>query len=166
MTEPGRERKFIVDVNVGRLATWLRAMGYDTLYIPNVDDNDLIRIAYREGRTVVSRDTHFAERRLVAKGQLELVLIKAHDLKAQVRQLVQELSLSVNGAFSRCLRCNEPLIELTRPEAQPRVPVYVYRTQEQFMECTLCRRVYWRGTHWHSMRLDLVQALEGSQYEC
>ena len=162
MMQPDRERRFIVDVNVGRLATWLRALGYDTLYIPNVEDNDLIRIAYKEGRTVVTRDTRFAERRLVAQGQLGLVLIKDDDLKSQVRQLVQDLNLSVDGAFSRCLRCNEPLTSLPKEEAKPRVPSYVFRTQEEFMECLRCRRIYWRGTHWSNMRKELSQVSEGS----
>ena len=163
MTEPDRERRFIVDVNVGRLTTWLRALGYDALYVPNAEDNDLIRIAYREERTVVTRDTRLAKRRLVTRGQLALVLIKDDDFKSQVRQLVQDLDLSVDDAFSRCLRCNEPLTRLPREEAMSRVPTYVFRTQEEFMECPLCRRVYWRGTHWSNMRKELSQVWEGSR---
>ena len=161
MSVKGRALRFIVDVNVGRLVTWLRAMGYDTLYIPQIEDNDLIRIAYKEGRTVVTRDTHLAERRLVTTGRLNLVLIRDHDLEGQIRQLAQDLALTSDSAFSLCLRCNETLTSLPREEARPRVPDYVYRTQKGFEECAQCRRVYWRGTHWSNMRKDLARILEG-----
>lgn len=161
MSVKGRALRFIVDVNVGRLATWLRAMGYDTLYIPQIEDNDFIRIAYKEGRTAVTRDTQLAERRLVTTGRLDLVLIRDQDLEGQIRQLAQDLALTFDGAFSLCLRCNETLTSLPREEARPRVPEYVYRTQKEFEECAQCCRVYWRGTHWSNMRKDLARMLEG-----
>ena len=158
----GSERRFIVDVNVGRLATWLRAMGYDTLFLPDIEDNDLVRIAFKEGRTVVTKDSRLAERRLVTMSKLSLVLIQHDDLKSQLRQVIRALDLSSNGAFSRCLRCNQALAALVKEEAKSRVPVYVFQTQEEFMECPQCRRVYWRGTHWSNMRSDLAQLREES----
>ena len=69
VTATKEERRFIVDANVGRLVTWLRVMGYDTLDIPQVDDNDIIPIAFKGGRTVVIRDAQLAERRLGYRGK-------------------------------------------------------------------------------------------------
>ena len=60
--------RFVVDVNVGRLAKWLRAMGYDALFVPDVDDGDLVKIGQRERRIILTRDRHLRERRLVSAG--------------------------------------------------------------------------------------------------
>lgn len=64
------EPRFVVDVNVGRLAKWLRVMGYDTLFPPDMADDELVRIALRDGRIIVTRDRAFALRRLVTTGRL------------------------------------------------------------------------------------------------
>ena len=157
MSEP----RFVVDVNVGRLAKWLRVMGYDTLTPSNMEDNELVRIALQEDRIIVTKDGGFTERRLVTTGRLKVVLIQHDDLKDQLRQVVCSLDLIVNGGFSRCIRCNEPLVHLSRELAKKQVPTYVYETQEEFMVCSLCRRVYWQGTHWANMRRELTEFRNG-----
>lgn len=147
--------RFVVDVNVGRLATWLRVMGYDTLFPREGDDNELIRIALREGRVLVTRDAGLANRRAVKQGQMRVVKIEDDDLRSQLRQLVRDLGLNVWGGFSRCVRCNEPLRPLDKQQVVERVPPYVFERHCQFMECPRCHRLYWRGTHWSNMASEL-----------
>jgi uncharacterized protein with PIN domain len=53
--------------------------------------------------------------------------------------------------FTVCLECNNPLEERSREEVKERVPPYVFQTQQQYMECPVCHRIYWRGTHWQAM---------------
>ena len=60
----------MVDINVGRLAKWLRAMGYDTIFPKENGDNELVRIALRENQVLVTRDAGFALRRIVRRGQM------------------------------------------------------------------------------------------------
>ena len=71
------------------------------------------------------------------------------------------LDLDTGRELSRCLRCNEPLLELPEEEAGERVPPYVYETQRRFFECPVCRRIYWRGTHWTNMRGELARLRNG-----
>lgn len=153
--------RFIVDVNVGRLAKWLRVMGYDTLFPTENGDNELVRVALRENRIIVTRDSGLVERRVVTTGRLKVVLIQRDDIKNQLRQLVCLLELDGRlegrNEFSRCIRCNEPLISLTMESARDRVPPYVYETQREFMECPVCLRMYWRGTHWANMQSELAR---------
>ena len=85
--------QFVVDRNVGRLATWLRAMGYDTLFPADADDNQLVRIALRESRVIVTRDGGLARRRLATTGQISVVLVEHDDLRSQLRQVVYILGL-------------------------------------------------------------------------
>ena len=156
-----REPRFVADVNVGKLAKWLRAMGYDVLFPIDVEDNELVRIALREDRVIITRDRGIVERRLVTTGKLEAVLVRHDDLKGQLRQVVRALGLSGGREFSRCIRCNEVLLSIPRELAEERVPHYVYETQKEFMECPICRKVYWRGTHWANMQRELTQLQDG-----
>jgi uncharacterized protein with PIN domain len=152
--------RFVVDINVGRLATWLRVMGYDTLFPRAADDNDLVRIALRDGRVLVTRDAGFGQRRAVRNGQMRVVRVEADDLQSQLRQLVRDLKLDLDGGFSRCVRCNEPLNPLDKKDVAGRVPPYVFRNHRKFMECSGCRRLYWRGTHWAKMVAELDQVCQ------
>ncbi len=151
------EPRFVVDVNVGRLAKWLRVLGYDTLFQSDMEDNELVRIALRESRIILTRDSGFTERRVVTTGLLKVVLIQHDDLKSQLRQVIGSLNLDSQREFSRCIRCNELLVSISRESAKGQVPPYVYETQTEFMECSLCSRIYWRGTHWANMYRELTQ---------
>jgi hypothetical protein len=144
--------RFIVDVNVGRLGRWLRALGCDVLSPPDADDNALVRVALQDGRILLTRDTLLMRRRLVTSGVLKALLIRSDDYLLQLRQVVETLGLDTAKPFSRCLECNQPLLDLPRHQAQGQVPPYVFQTQEEFRQCPSCRRVYWRGTHWARMR--------------
>ena len=153
-----REPRFIVDVNVGRLAKWLRAMGYDTLYIPGMEDGELIRRALAEDRILLTRDTRILHRRVATSGQLKVVLLSHQALRPQLQEVIGTLGLKLSHPFMRCLQCNTLLEEVPKERVEDRVPPYVYRTQEEFMECPQCRKLYWRGTHWHNMRAELAEA--------
>ena len=151
--------RFIVDINVGRLAKWLRIMGYDALLPEESGDNELVRTALREGRVLITRDSGITRRRAVRLGQMQIVHIKHDDLGSQLRQLVRELNLDPGGAFSRCVRCNQPLEPKAKYDVAERLPPYVMQTQCKFMECPRCLRVYWRGTHWSKMKTELERAI-------
>jgi len=146
---------------LGTLAKWLRILGYDTRFDPDLDDHQLIRLARAEGRVLLTRDTELARRR-----GIRVLLVTNEDLEDQIEQVLAEWNLKPDQAFSRCPVCNEPLAELDRETARSRVPAYVAQTQETFRECPRCGRVYWRGSHWYKMH-DQLQRLEsqGSERE-
>ena len=146
-----KQYRFVVDLNVGRLAKWLRVLGYDTVFPRHADDNELVRIALREGRLLVTRDAGFSLRRAVRQGQMRVVQILDQDLNGQLRQLVRELGLELKNGFSRCLVCNEPLHSVAKEKVADRLPPYVYQKHSEFVECPQCCRLYWRGTHWSAM---------------
>ena len=144
--------KFIVDNNVGKLAKWLRIMGYDTLFFDGSDDSHMVTLALAEGRVILTRDTEIMKRRVINSGRLKAVLIDSEEPERQMRQLVDTLDLKYRfRPFTLCLECNQPLIERHREEVKDRVPPHVYKTQNQYMECPACHRIYWRGTHWEAM---------------
>jgi uncharacterized protein with PIN domain len=150
--------KFVVDHNVGKLARWLRLMGYDARFFRGGSDAELVALALKEGRIIVTRDTRIMQRRLVAKGRLKALLIESDQPERQIRQLIDSLHLDYRfNPFSLCLECNQPLVERKKAELKELVPPYVFKTQEQFRQCPKCQRIYWRGTHWWAM----TKRLEG-----
>jgi len=147
------ELKFIVDVNVGKLAKWLRILGFDTLFINPIEDGLLVDIALREDRVVLTKDTHIAERRLVTSGQVRVVSVEGDHLQDQLRFLAARLGLrGPFRLFSRCLECNVPLLPVEGAAVRDLVPPYVYQTQTRYTSCPRCGRIYWPGTHWQHMR--------------
>jgi uncharacterized protein with PIN domain len=153
--------KFMVDSNVGKLAKWLRMMGYDSLFFGGNDDADMIGMALAEGRVILTRDTQIMKRRVVTSGQLKAILIASDDPWRQVRQVIDTLHLDCQSRpFTICLECNVPLEERSREQVKDLVPPYVYQTQSQYVECPACHRIYWRGTHWQAMTRKLKEFIE------
>jgi uncharacterized protein with PIN domain len=159
---PTEDLRFIVDLNVGRLARWLRMMGYDTLLFDHGEDYRMIRIALDQARIIITRDTRIMERRVITSGRLRAVLVNGDQPEEQMRQVIERLHLDSDfRPLSLCLECNQPLVERRREEVADRVPPYVFQTQEQFVECPACHRVYWKGTHWQAMTQKLRGFVQG-----
>ena len=147
-----KNMKFIADVMVGKLARYLRMAGYDVLYINDASDDEIIKIAQKSGRIVLTRDSLMLKRRIFKNGTLRSVFIKHDLLIDQLRQLHSGLGLSLNPDLARCLVCNDSLIEATRAKAKDKVPPYVFKTQEDFMYCSKCGHYYWKGTHYDNIK--------------
>jgi uncharacterized protein with PIN domain len=137
---------------LGTLAKWLRIAGYDTLFDPDLDDHQLVRLARAESRVLLTRDRQLAQRRGV-----RVLLVASEHLDDQIRQVLADLQLMPERSFSRCPVCNEPLETLDRAAAEARVPAYVAQTHETFRICPACQRVYWRGSHWQQMEQQLAR---------
>ncbi len=144
--------RFLADAMLGRLARWLRILGYDTQYVKDVPDSEVIRLARAEGRVILTRDRELCRRRGV-----RAIWIASTAVGEQVREVVNALGLSAGTRFRRCVVCNAELEEIPREEARRLVPTYVFRTQKKFGRCPSCGRVYWRGTHWRRMAEQLQE---------
>ena len=149
---PEASPRFIADLNCGKLAKWLRMIGYDTKLFDHRDDKYLIHMALTENRIILTRDTQILQRRVIAIGELKALLISNDDPLRQIRQAIKELGLNPSfKPFSLCLECDQPLEKISKENVEDRVPPYVYQNQTQYMECPNCHRVYWQGTHWQAM---------------
>lgn len=146
----GEEPAFLVDGMLGRLARWLRILGYDAAWEPGWGDAQLVRRARAEGRILLTRDRELARRRGV-----RVLLLEDEHLEGQLRQLRRDLGLTWEERVPRCLLCNEPLEPLPRDEAWGLVPPYVFVHHDRFFLCPSCERVYWRGTHWEDVERRL-----------
>ena len=145
--KPTEEVRLLADAMLGKLAKWLRLLGYDTAYNPAWDDMTLIRIARAEGRVLLTRD-----RALAARRGVRALFLTSERLEEQMAQIMDELKLPPAEAGSRCSICNAPLEPIAKAEVEGRVPPYVFRTQEVFRRCPQCNRIYWPGGHWARMQ--------------
>ncbi|MDA8168138.1 MAG: Mut7-C RNAse domain-containing protein [Nitrospiraceae bacterium] len=139
--------RFIADAMLGRLARWLRLLGYDTAFERGIDDNELLRKAKKEERTILTRDTRLVERK-AARGQS--FLIGPDDPFEQLKQVMAHFSLERGGknVQGRCTLCNGPVMGIEDKErVRERVPEYVFLSRNAFYECLNCGHVYWEGTH-------------------
>ncbi|MEA3346188.1 MAG: Mut7-C RNAse domain-containing protein [Chloroflexota bacterium] len=147
--------KLLADGMLGRLAKWLRILGYDTVYDPHLDDNELVRRARAEGRVLLTRDHELAERPGVHS-----LLIESGELLNQLGQVRDRLGRAKGSPFSRCPVCNTPLVSLSPQEVKGHVPPFVLRSHSRFRRCPSCDKIYWPGSHWKRMR-EQIARLEG-----
>jgi uncharacterized protein len=145
--------RFVADVMLGRLAKWLRIAGFDVLYSNKFADDELIEISNLEKRVLLSRDTRLLIRRPVR----EFIFIDSEDIQKQIRLVFETMHISSLGSLlTRCLSCNEALIETSRESVRELVPEFVYQTQSRFKLCPACKKIFWAGTH----RSAVVQTLQ------
>jgi len=144
MDEANGRPSFIADAMLGRLAKSLRMLGYDTLFVPHIEDADLKHRALRDRRVLLTRDHEVAESAL----PIERVLVESDRLEDQLRQVVAAFDLDVaSGLFTRCIVCNAPVEPMARERVRGLVPSYVFETQARFVRCPECKRIYWPATH-------------------
>ncbi len=137
--------KFILTRELGRLAKWLRILGFDTEYFAKDNHSSLIIQALRDNRIILTRNHRLPQARGV-----QIVLIKNELLKEQVAEMLSVLKIKPDKEmmFTRCILCNAELVEIKKEKVKDKVPEYVFKTQDNFITCPKCKRIYWQGTHW------------------
>ena len=150
--------RFVVDVNVGKLALWLRMLGLDAAYSPSFSDRMIANLAVREQRVVLTRDAGLLKRRQVTYGRL----IRSPHPDDQLREVAALFGLKAPYAlFSRCVRCNRPLTPVNKADILHRLEPKTRKYFHEFKQCPACNRIFWRGSHHDDMRTRLGALLGG-----
>ena len=147
--------RFVLDVHLGRLATYLRLAGFDTVYRNDLDDAELAEIA-AGGRVLLTRDHELLKRRAVTRGYW----VRTTAPRSQLAEVLRRFDLS--GAvrpFSRCLRCNVLVRPVAKAEVAEELPPRTRQFYDEFVRCPTCDRIYWRGGHYDALRGLLEQAI-------
>jgi uncharacterized protein with PIN domain len=153
---PVADPRFVLDGHLGRLAAYLRMLGFDTWYSRVADDVALARISSTEHRILLTRDVGLLKRREVEQGRL----IRSHKPHDQLREVVLSFGLLHRIApFTRCMECNGLLVSASKEEVLDRLPPHTRLTKDQFSLCLDCGKVYWRGSH-HARMLGWISQLE------
>lgn len=151
---------FIVDCMLGKLAKWLRVLGFDVLYDSRAEDDELLRVGQRESRILLTRDTGLAGRARAVR----VLLIESERWEDQVRQVLDVFELrSMAAPHTRCLACNLALKPLAKERARNLVAPFILEHGAAFSLCPGCGRVYWKGTHAADMDDRLACLLKQSR---
>jgi uncharacterized protein with PIN domain len=146
--KPLRNTKFIVDVNLGKLAKKLRLLGFDTLFRNDFGDAEIVQIATKEKRIILTRDKGILKYSEVTHGYW----LRNIEPSLQLKEVVERLQLrSSFKPFSRCTRCNHKLQSVSKNEIADRLPSDTLQYYDEFWECEGCKNIYWEGSHFDSI---------------
>lgn len=135
--------KFAVDKMLGRLAKWLRLLGYDTFYRNKIRPVTLLSVAQSEYRIIITKNHYFLKHPF----PVPILFIKGNTLEPQLLEINEKYPLHRSKAFSRCPLCNNKTTPIEKEYVNKLVPEFVFNTQEQFHQCIRCGKIYWKGTH-------------------
>jgi uncharacterized protein len=143
------EPRFLLDNHLGRLAAYLRMLGFDCLYHNDYSDEELAAILQREERILLTRDRRLLMRKVVTHGYCPRSL----DSLEQLAEVIQRFDLAKRAVpFHRCLRCNHPLESIAKEAVLDRLEPLTKRYFDEFMICPNCRQIYWKGSHYERMQ--------------
>ena len=148
--------RFALDGHLGRLAAYLRMLGFDTLYRNHVQDEELAALAIEDKRIMLTRDRRLLMRKSIEHGYC-LRALKPHD---QLSEVVKRFDLADRvNPFRRCLRCNGPLCEVDKKDILDRLLPLTKKYYDEFAFCPACNQVYWKGSHYEHMTTLIAQSI-------
>lgn len=146
--KPLRNTKFIADVHLGKLAKYLRLVGFDTYYENDLDDDVIVDISLKDKRVVLTRDIGILKNGMLTHG----LWIRNQKPKNQLREVINRLNLHNNiNPFSRCMNCNGLIEKVNKKDIRYKLKPNTDKHFNNFYRCTKCSKVYWRGSHYEKM---------------
>lgn len=147
--KPLREPRFVLDTHLGRLARYLRMVGFDADYRNDFDDETLARISSSQGRILLTRDRGLLKRSEVTRGYC----VRETNPRAQLKEVLRRFDLFGSlSPFCRCMRCNDLLSPVRKEAILDRLLPKTLQSYEDFRQCRGCGQVYWRGSHFERMQ--------------
>jgi uncharacterized protein with PIN domain len=151
------EPRFVLDNHLGRLAAYLRMLGFDCLYHNDYDDQGLAKIVREEGRILLSRDRRLLMRKAVTHGYC----LRSLDSLEQLSEVITRFDLSKRIVpFHRCLRCNHPLEPVSKEAVLDRLEPLTKLYFDEFQICPACGQIYWKGSHFEKMKRLIEQTIK------
>jgi uncharacterized protein len=153
---PLSQSSFVLDTHLGKLATYLRMLGFDVLYRNDYEDDTLASISSQSGRNLLTRDRGLLKRNLVTHGYF----IRNTCPRRQLVEVLQRYHLYDQiRPFRRCIRCNGALEAVSKADVADRLPANTNLYYEEFHLCQNCGKIYWKGSHYQRMQRFIEQIL-------
>jgi uncharacterized protein with PIN domain len=154
---PGRP-SFVLDQHLGRLAAYLRMMGFDTLYRNDFHDEELAQISQTENRILLTRDIGLLKRSIVTYGYY----VRETNPHKQLDEVVRRFALvNLVLPFRHCMKCNGLLEQVAKEIIVERLTDDTAQYYNEFHRCASCDQIYWKGPHYQRMQQLMDQVLTG-----
>lgn len=155
--QPLQEIRFILDVHLGKLANYLRMLGFDTLYRNDYDDAELAQISSQEKRILLTRDIGLLKRSVVTHGYF----LRETCPRRQLQEILRRFDLAHKTVipFQRCISCNGLVKLVDKAELWQQLPVDTLSYYETFYGCASCGKIYWKGSHYDKMQAFIEEIL-------
>ncbi|MCW4044608.1 MAG: Mut7-C RNAse domain-containing protein [Candidatus Bathyarchaeota archaeon] len=152
--------KFLADGMLGKLTRWLRMLGHDVKYSSKLDDDELMTVAKKERRILLTRDLALFQR--AAAKDVEAFYVIGETEVARLSELARRFgfSLVIDLDNSRCPKCNTKLLNVPKNQIADKVEKNTFTHYNDFWKCRQCGQIYWRGAHWSRINATLDAAEE------
>ncbi|MCF7859352.1 MAG: Mut7-C RNAse domain-containing protein [Candidatus Cloacimonetes bacterium] len=150
-----KRKKYLLDENLGKLAKWLRVLGFDAAIYKSISPEKKIDLCLKEQRVYLTRSKKLSAR----KEKFTRILIKSDNCDQQLRELGLAVELDENLFFTRCINCNKILKLIDENKVINLVPKDVHKKFTEFKTCTKCGRIYWAGSHYQAMFTKIKNSL-------
>lgn len=153
--KPLRKTRFILDTHLGKLAAYLRMLGFDTIYRNDYDDPQLARIAVDEHRILLTCDRQLLMRNQITHGYF----VRSRQPQQQLLEVLLRFDLSNNlQPFTRCMHCNGKIGPVNKQTIEDRLPPRTKKYYNEFFQCEICNKIYWKGSHYQKMK-NMIDSL-------
>jgi uncharacterized protein with PIN domain len=148
----------MIDGMLGKLARWLRMLGYNVKYSNNLDDDELIKIAKMEKRILLTRDLELYQRAL--SQNVKAFYVEGKQEAERLANLARrfKLKLEIDVSTSRCPKCNTKIKSIEKDKVKGKVPENTFLKYNEFWQCPKCGQIYWQGAHWTRINKTLLEA--------
>lgn len=150
--------KFLADGMLGKLARWLRILGHDVIYLVEFDDSELLKVAKKEERVLLTKDLELYKR-TIGKG-MDAYYVEGKMESERLAEIAKRygLLLMVDMDKSHCPICNTQLKPAPKEQLQAGLEKNTFTYYDKFWKCTNCGQIYWQGAHWTQINNALKQA--------
>lgn len=154
--EPLNEARFVLDAHLGRLAAYLRMLGFDTLYRNDYDDATLADTSANEHRILLTCDRLLLMRKQVAYGYF----VRSRQPHQQLPEILSRFDLyDQQKPFTRCMHCNGTTGAVNKQDIEAQLLPKTKKYYDKFVRCRTCKKIYWQGSHYSKMQemLDKIK---------
>ncbi|MCL2063962.1 MAG: Mut7-C RNAse domain-containing protein [Candidatus Cloacimonetes bacterium] len=125
--------KFFCDINVQRLAKWLRFAGFDTMTRRELSKQRIEYICKKDKRIFITRN------KKIKHFNASMEVLSPENVHEQLKYVLSKFAIEESLIASRCIECN--------------VVLRILEDDKKY--CPRCGKYFWKGTHYQNM-LNIV----------
>ncbi len=144
-----RSPKFVLDTHLGKLARYLRLLGFDTIYNNDFEDHEIIKISLNDNRIILTRDKGILKNNKVTHGYY----IRSQKPKEQINEVIRRFNLeSLIKPFTVCSLCNGEIVSVSKDLVKGQLKTLTKKHYNRFFMCSSCKKIYWKGSHYDKIK--------------